>query len=79
MVKIGTYQIMTPEDIESFTRGNISANAALVKPFHVLGHQPPKMYTNSPITSNQEDMMNALMAPARPKPSLITNNQDKST
>jgi hypothetical protein len=33
--KLVNYQIITPEDNESFTRGNISAKAALVKPFHV--------------------------------------------
>ena len=57
---------MTPEDIESFMTGSTSFSAAKENPFHVLGHQPPKMYTNSPTTTNHDDMLNAIMAPGTP-------------
>jgi len=77
LVKFRNHQIMKPDDMESFTTGRISAKAAFVNPFHVFGHQPPKMYTNNPITKDQVDMVNAPMAPAVPNSSLFTNIQDR--
>lgn len=41
--KWSDYQTITPDDMESFTRGITSLNAAKENPVHVSGHQPPKM------------------------------------
>ncbi|WRX23701.1 hypothetical protein QQP08_016188 [Theobroma cacao] len=73
------YQIMTPEDIESFTTGNRSPKAALENPFHVFGHQPPKTYTTCPTTVVQPDIIIAAIAPLTPQLNLFTNIHDNNT
>ena len=72
-----TYQSITPEDTESFITGHRSMKAAIVNPFHEFGHQPPKMYTNSPNIGNQLAMLYAPKAPLTPKSRMFTNIQDK--
>lgn len=64
--------------MDSLITGNISAKAARVNPFHVLGHQPPKIYTNIPITTDQLEMLIAARAPAIPHSSLYTKIQEST-
>lgn len=73
------YHSIKPEESVSFITGTKSTKAALLNPLHVSGHQPPKRYTNSPMTNDQEDMVNAPIAPGTPESSLITKNQDNNT
>lgn len=73
------YHIITPEDKESFTAGNKSAKAASVNPFHVLGHQPQKIYKNSAIVTNQLATIMATIAPGIPKFNLVTKIHERRT
>ena len=79
MLRIQCYQSIKPEDIESFTTGGMSVKAAVVNPLHVLGHQPPKMYTNSPMTIDHVDIIIAPNASGTPKFGLTTKIQDNNT
>lgn len=64
---------------DNFTTGSTSVKAEMLDPLHVLGHQPPKMYTSCLMTINQLDMVNASIAPGVPKFSLLTKIQDNNT
>lgn len=75
--EIKNYQSITPDDMESFSMGSKSAKHAKLNPFQESGHQPPKIYTNSPNITIQVAMIIALIAPGTPQFNLITKIQDK--
>ena len=65
---------MTPEETDSFKKGQRSENASMEKPVHERGQPPPTVKASSPNTIAHQEIFKVRALPITPSLNLYTIN-----